>query len=158
LTETGRSEAERVVRNHRIIERFLTDFMGYTPAESHEHADAMGDAFDDEMVARLAARLGDPDRCPHGWPIDTAFEQAENRDLRPLNVVDAPNRVTIVRLAEHNGDLLRWFYDQGLVPGTALEITAAQPAAGQRTIRIAGTAREISDTAAAGLFVRVEAT
>jgi hypothetical protein len=61
-------------------------------------------------------------------------------------------------LAEHNGDLLRWFYDQGLVPGTALEITAAQPAAGQRTIRIAGTAREISDTAAAGLFVRVEAT
>jgi DtxR family Mn-dependent transcriptional regulator len=158
LTETGRSEAERVVRNHRIIERFLTDFMGYTPAESHEHADAMGDAFDDEMVARLAARLGDPDRCPHGWPIDTAFEQAENRDLRPLNVVDAPNRVTIVRLAEHNGDLLRWFYDQGLVPGTALEITAAQPAAGQRTIRIAGTEREISDTAAAGLFVRVAAT
>jgi DtxR family Mn-dependent transcriptional regulator len=157
LTDKGRTQAERAVRNHRIIERFLTDFMGYTPAESHEHADAMGDAFDDEMVARLADRLGHPDRCPHGWPIDTVFEQAENRDLRPLDGVDAPNRVTIVRLAEHNGDLLHWFYDQGLTPGTTLEVTATQPAAGQRTIRIAGTApREISDTAAAGLFVRVE--
>jgi DtxR family transcriptional regulator, Mn-dependent transcriptional regulator len=157
LTNTGRAQAERIVRNHRIIERFLTDFMGYTPAESHEHADAMGDAFDDEMVGRLSERLGHPERCPHGWPIDTAVEQAENHDLRPLDAIEAPAYATIVRLAEHNGDLLRWFYDQGLIPGTTLELTAIQPAAGQRTIRVAGTPREISDTAAAGLFVRVDA-
>src|SRR5882724_12835011 len=30
LTETGRVRAEQVVRRHRIIERLLTDFMGYT--------------------------------------------------------------------------------------------------------------------------------
>src|SRR3982751_6904403 len=35
LTETGRERAERVVRKHRIIERLLTDFMGYTAAEAH---------------------------------------------------------------------------------------------------------------------------
>lgn len=155
LTGAGRAEAERVVRNHRIIERFLTDFMGYTPAESHEHADAMGDAFDDEMVARLADRLGHPERCPHGWPIDTAFEQAENRDLRPLSALEPPATATIVRLAEHNGDLLHWFYDQGLTPGTALEVTSTEPAAAQRTVRIAGAERALSDTAAAGLFVRL---
>jgi DtxR family transcriptional regulator, Mn-dependent transcriptional regulator len=154
LTDRGRVEAERIVRNHRIIERFLTDFMDYTPAESHNHADAMGDAFDDEMVARLADRLGHPDRCPHGWPIDTAFEQAENRDLRPLSAVDAPATVMIVRLAEHNGDLLQWFYDHGLIPGTRLELMSAEPAAGQRTIRVAGIEREVADTAAAGLYVR----
>jgi len=154
LTEHGRAEAERVVRNHRIIERFLTDFMGYTAAESHEHADAMGDAFDDEMVDRLAERLGHPERCPHGWPIDTAYEQAENRNLRPLSAIDAPATVTIVRLAEHNGDLLHWFYDHGLTPGTQLELTAADPAAGLRTVRIGGAARDLADTAAAGLYVR----
>jgi DtxR family transcriptional regulator, Mn-dependent transcriptional regulator len=156
LTDLGRTEAERIVRNHRIIERFLTDFMGYTPAESHEHADAMGDAFDDDMVGRLADRLGHPERCPHGWPIDTAFEQAENRDLRPLAAIDAPATVTIVRLAEHNGGLLHWFYEHELVPGTRLELTAAEPAAGQRTVRVDGRLREVSDTAAAGLYVRVE--
>jgi DtxR family Mn-dependent transcriptional regulator len=154
LLGVSRIEAERIVRNHRIIERFLTDFMDYTPAESHEHADAMGDAFDDEMVGRLADRLGHPDRCPHGWPIDTAFEQAENRDLRPLSAVDAPATVMIVRLAEHNGDLLQWFYDHGLIPGTRLELMSAEPAAGQRTIRVAGIEREVADTAAAGLYVR----
>src|ERR1044072_5249286 len=38
LTDAGRARAERVVRKHRIIERLLTDFMGYTPAESHVYA------------------------------------------------------------------------------------------------------------------------
>jgi DtxR family Mn-dependent transcriptional regulator len=156
LTARGRTEAERIVRNHRIIERFLTDFMGYTAAESHEHADAMGDAFDDEMIRRLADRLGHPERCPHGWPIDPAVEQAENGDLRPLSQVDAPATVTIVRLAEHNAGLLHWFYEHELVPGTRLELTGAEPAAGQRTIRVGGRLREISDTAAAGLYVHAD--
>src|SRR3954454_18060272 len=71
LTEAGRARAERVVRKHRIIERFLTDFMGYTAAESHVHADEMGDTFSDDMIARIEERLGRPDRCPHGWPVDT---------------------------------------------------------------------------------------
>src|SRR6185436_6130621 len=100
LTETGIKRAERVVRHHRIIERFLTDFMGYTAAESHVHADEIGDAFSDEMVERLAVQLGEPDRCPHGWPVDTSHEQEENRDLRALSQVEV-GPATIVRLAEH---------------------------------------------------------
>src|ERR671928_487033 len=68
LTATGRERAERVVRKHRIIERLLTDFMGYTGYESHERADALGDTFTDEMIERIDERLGHPQRCPHGWP------------------------------------------------------------------------------------------
>jgi hypothetical protein len=45
-------------------------------------------------------------------------------------------KATIVRLAEHDGDLLHWFYDQGLVPGTAVEAGA------------------LDEKAAAGLFVK----
>src|SRR5258707_3017685 len=50
LTATGRKRAERVVRKHRIIERLLTDFMGYTPAEAHVQADLLGDTFTEDMV------------------------------------------------------------------------------------------------------------
>src|SRR5205814_10208790 len=46
LTESGRARAEKVVRKHRIIERLLTDFMGYTGYESHERADELGDTVD----------------------------------------------------------------------------------------------------------------
>ena len=117
LTEIGTERAKRVVRKHRIIERFLTDFMGYTAAESHVHADELGDTFTDEMIERINERLGGPDRCPHGWPVDTEFEQAENRELKPLSDLAEGESAEIVRLAEHDGDLLHWYYDEGLVPG-----------------------------------------
>ena len=118
LTAQGRERAERVVRKHRIIERLLTDFMGYTGAEAHERADQLGDTFTEEMIERIDAKLGHPDRCPHGWPVDPDVEQAENASLAPLAALGPGDRATIVRLAEHDGDLLHWFYDQELVPGT----------------------------------------
>src|SRR4051794_28351016 len=154
LTESGRDRAERVVRRHRIIERLLTDFMGYTGAEAHVHADELGHTFSDEMVDRIEERLGHPDRCPHGWPVDPEFEQRENRELAPLSELGPGATATIVRLAEHDGDLLHWFYDEGFVPGENVEVRAAQPAAGQFTVRLNGDERSIGEKAAAGLFVR----
>src|SRR3954451_8910547 len=157
LTETGRERAERVVRKHRIIERMLTDFMGYTAAEAHVHADELGDTFTDDMVERISEKLGHPDRCPHGWPVDPEFEQTENRELVALAELEPGTRATIVRLAEHDGDLLHWFYDEGFVPGAELELVSAQPAAGQFTVTLGGTERAIGERAAAGLFVRAAA-
>src|ERR1700746_2647677 len=84
LTQKGRERAERVVRKHRIIERLLTDFMGYTGYESHERADELGDTFDDEMIDGLDHQPGHPERCPHGWPVDPELEQTENLELAPL--------------------------------------------------------------------------
>jgi DtxR family Mn-dependent transcriptional regulator len=154
LTKTGRVRAERVVRKHRIIERLLTDFMGYTGYEAHERADELGDTFDDEMIERIDERLGRPERCPHGWPVDPGLEQAENENLTPLATLEPGTHATIVRLAEHDGELLHWFYDQGLVPGQAIEMRSSEPAADQFTIALDGADRAVSERAAAGLFVK----
>src|ERR687885_2956690 len=94
LTLDGRKRAERVVRKHRIIERLLTDFMGYTAAEAHVHADELGGTFSDDMVERIEEKLGHPERCPHGWPVDPDFEQSENRELQPLSALDPGSRAT----------------------------------------------------------------
>jgi DtxR family Mn-dependent transcriptional regulator len=152
LTARGRSQAERVVRRHRIIERLLTDFMGYTPAEAHEQADLLGNTFTDEMVDRIELQLGKPDRCPHGWPVDTNFEQTENRELQPLSELEPGSKAEIVRLAEHDGDLLHWYYDEGLVPGTRIGLRKAED--GGFTLEIDGGERSLGEREAAGLFVR----
>jgi len=154
LTATGRARAEKVVRKHRIIERLLTDFMGYTASEAHVHADEIGGTFSDDMVERIEERLGRPDRCPHGWPVDPDVEQAENQDLQPLAELAPGGRATIVRLAEHDGDLLHWFYDRGLVPGAELEVRAVESAAGQFRVTVGGGEQAIGEKAAAGLYVR----
>jgi DtxR family Mn-dependent transcriptional regulator len=154
LTATGQERAARVVRKHRIIERLLTDFMGYTAAEAHVHADELGDTFSEDMVERIRERLGNPERCPHGWPVEPEVELAENRELAPLAALQPGTRATVVRLAEHDGDLLHWFYDEGLAPGAELELTANRPSAGQLTVRVNGGEKAISEKAAEGLFVR----
>ena len=154
LTAEGAERAKRVVRKHRIIERFLTDFMGYTAAESHVYADELGDTFTDEMIERVNARLGRPERCPHGWPVEPEVEQAENAELVSLAELGEGRPAEIVRLAEHDGELLHWFYDEGLVPGTEVEVRSSQPAAGQVVVRVADDERAIGERAAAGLFVR----
>jgi DtxR family Mn-dependent transcriptional regulator len=154
LTATGREVAERAVRRHRLIERLLTDFMGYTPGEAHEQADLLGDTFTDEMIDRIERQLGNPDRCPHGWPVDPELEQAENRELQALADLRPGTHAEIVRLAEHDGALLHWYYDEGFVPGTKVELREAIAAAGQFTVAVDGDDRTIGEKAAAGLFVR----
>jgi DtxR family transcriptional regulator, Mn-dependent transcriptional regulator len=155
LTEAGIERAKRVVRKHRIIERFLTDFMGYTAAESHVHADELGDTFTDEMIERINDRLGHPDRCPHGWPVEPEVEQAENAELVTLADLETDRPAEIVRLAEHDGDLLHWFYDEGLVPGTRIELRpSGRSADDQLMVAVEGGDRPIAEKAALGIYVR----
>jgi DtxR family Mn-dependent transcriptional regulator len=160
LTPRGAERAEAVVRRHRIIERLLTDYLGYSAAEAHEHADQLGGTFSDDMVERIHERLGFPERCPHGWPVAPAAEREENRLLTTLAELATGEDCEIVRLAEHDGDLLQWFYDEGLTPGTALEVRDVRPAAGHRKVWVASAEgggegeRVVADKAARCLLVR----
>jgi DtxR family Mn-dependent transcriptional regulator len=106
------------------------------------------------MIERINDRLGGPDRCPHGWPVDPEFEQTENAELVALAELEVGSDGQIVRLAEHDGDLLHWFYDEGLVPGSQVSVVSAQPAAGQLTIAVDGAQRAITERAADGIYVR----
>jgi len=154
FTPAGLERAKGVVRRHRIIERFLTDFMGYTAAESHVHADELGDTFTDQMIDRINVQLGKPSRCPHGWPVEPDIEQAENAELISLADLEPGHQAEIVRLAEHDGELLHWFYEEGLVPGTAVEIRSAQPAASQLEVAVGDRVRAVGEAAAASIYVR----
>jgi DtxR family Mn-dependent transcriptional regulator len=158
FTEEGARRAEEIVRNHRIIERFLTDFLGYSAAGAHEHADRLGAAFTPDMIERMNERLGFPERCPHGWPISPEVERDENAELSSLSDLVAGDACEIVRLVEHDGDLLHWYYAEGFVPGTKLSVLDVQPAAGHLKVRINGeddgVERMIAEKAARGLVVR----
>src|SRR3990170_4425765 len=73
-----------------------------------------------EMLKRLEA----------DGPVEPEFEQAENAELVTLADLETGRPAEIVRLAEHDGDLLHWFYEEGLAPGTHVEVGASRPAAG----------------------------
>src|SRR3954453_14439128 len=138
LTPAGTERAEQVVRRNRIVERFLTDFLGYDTAEAHEHAGRVGAAFTDDMVERLHEKLGYPDRCPHGWPVAADKERAESRELVALADLAKGDSGEIVRQTEADGALLYWFDAEGLKPGAKVEVRDIQRAAGHFKIEVAG--------------------
>ena len=98
-------------------------------------------------------RLGQPDRCPHGWPIDTNVEQAENAELVSLSELAPGGPAEIVRLAEHDGELLEWFYDNGFAPGAMVERRGSE-SEGALAVELNGAESTIDETFAQGLYVR----
>lgn len=84
LTSSGRSEALRIVRSHRLLERYFADRTGVAPADWHELAEAGEHELSPQEVESLAARLGQPRFDPHGDPIPTATGELPAQAGMPL--------------------------------------------------------------------------
>lgn len=72
LTDAGRSYALRIVRIHRIWERYLADETNIDQADWHNRACLIEHLVTEEETERLAAQMGNPVYDPHGDPIPTA--------------------------------------------------------------------------------------
>jgi DtxR family Mn-dependent transcriptional regulator len=72
LTASGRSEALRMVRRHRLVETWLVQQFGYGWDEVHDEAEVLEHTLSDRLLDAIDAQLGRPTRDPHGDPIPTA--------------------------------------------------------------------------------------
>lgn len=72
LTDKGRENAVELNRHHRLLERFLTDTLGFAPDDAHNEAERLEHVISEEFEARLADFLNHPTTCPHGAPIPNA--------------------------------------------------------------------------------------
>ena len=72
LTPAGRDYALRIIRAHRLYERYLAEETGFEESEWHTRAHELEHRLSPEDVEALALRLGNPTHDPHGDPIPTA--------------------------------------------------------------------------------------
>ncbi|MEM9929963.1 MAG: iron dependent repressor, metal binding and dimerization domain protein, partial [Bacteroidota bacterium] len=71
LTDAGKLLALRMVRAHRLWETYLNQEVGLTPDQIHEEAERLEHLLTEEMLDRVDAELGYPERDPHGSLIPT---------------------------------------------------------------------------------------
>jgi DtxR family Mn-dependent transcriptional regulator len=124
LTDEGMALASGVVRVHRLLERWLTDTLGFDWATADNYAQELAPGMSDEVAERLDEHLGRPSTCPHGnvipgkkAPYGTLVQLAELTPGTPANV----RRISEV--AEHDApDLLRRLDSHGLVTGAAVAV------------------------------------
>jgi DtxR family transcriptional regulator, Mn-dependent transcriptional regulator len=79
LTGDGRAVALEVVRRHRLLELYLHDVLGMAWEEVHEEAERLEHVLSESVEARIAARLGEPTRDPHGDPIPPSRARSKRR-------------------------------------------------------------------------------
>lgn len=100
LTPAGRDYALRIVRTHRLWERFLADRTG-TPAQDwHGLAEEREHVLSAADTEELAAALGHPAYDPHGDPIPTAAGEVPARSGFPLSSLGTGERGVITHLED----------------------------------------------------------
>ncbi|MGH2377202.1 MAG: metal-dependent transcriptional regulator [Candidatus Limnocylindria bacterium] len=122
LNPEGDELARSIVRRHRLIERMLTDLLGYDWWKTHDEAERLEHAISPEMERRLIERLGDPDSCPHGNPMPGTTKR---RWSQPIDQAPLGETVVVERIPdqfEHEPGFLEYLDQQGLKPGTALKV------------------------------------
>src|SRR5260221_13898548 len=69
LTAAGKTQADSVVRRHRLAQRFLVEDLGFEGWKTHEEAERLKHAMSAQMEARMVRRLGVPQTRPHSNPM-----------------------------------------------------------------------------------------
>ncbi|WP_410765634.1 metal-dependent transcriptional regulator [Haloferax sp. DFSO60] len=144
LTPDGERQALAVLRNHRLLERFLTEYLGYDWSNVHDEADVLEHYISEKFADRIAELLGYPVTDPHGAPIPT-------RDLEiprgsPQYSVDQCREGDVVVVSEvrnSSSDVLTYLSNAGVTLGATLEIVEVAPF-GMITVEVRGTGDQLS--------------
>ena len=140
LSSKGETLAQGVVRVHRLLERWLTDVLGFDWAAADEHAQAIAPSISDAVAERLDAHLGFPTTCPHGNVIPgRTVPYGPLRALSDLPPGASGRVCRISEVAEHDApELLQQLDRLGLVMGVDVKVTTAGADAGTITVEVDG--------------------
>lgn len=138
LTASGMELAERVVRRHRLAERFLTDMLNLSWADAHNEAGKWEHIISEPVEEALIRVLGEPTTCPHGNPIPGADYEAP--DSVPLSEVKLGTEFTVSRIPEElefEPGMLDFLEQNNMQPGRSGVLHVLSPD-GTATVEING--------------------
>ena len=133
LTPEGRSQAEALLRQHRLAERFLADVLGMDWVQAHEEAHNLERGMSPAVEAHLVSLLGNPRTCPHGNPIPTATMNTVEflREQRAIRLSAAEMGVEmkvllISEVVEDESALLTYLGRMQIMPGASVTVLGSQ--------------------------------
>lgn len=141
LTEEGEKRALQVVRAHRLWETYLAHEARVPATRLHGPAEKEEHRLTPSRVEELEARLGHPERDPHGDPIPSAAGEVAAIKTQALTEWPAGERAEIVHLEDEPEAVFRDLAAQGLHAGQVVRITERSPEAvtltdGERQYRL----------------------
>lgn len=143
LKPKGRKIACRITRRHRLLERFLNDFVGVTGRSRHEQACKMEHALTEEAEHQLCKMMNRPSECPHGKRIPKCERRmscdACKDDTLSLTELKEGDTAVISHLATSDRDELCRVLAMGFVPGSEVKLEKKVPMGGPIIVSLKGT-------------------
>jgi DtxR family Mn-dependent transcriptional regulator len=136
LTESGQRAALAMVRRHRLIETFLVSELGYSWDEVHEEAEVLEHAVSERLVARIDAKLGFPQRDPHGDPIPASNGQVPTPPARQLWACHDGDAGTVARISDADPEMLRYFDSIGISLDARVRVLTRREFAGMVSVAV----------------------
>lgn len=136
LSAAGEKIAREIVRHHRIIETFLSEILGLEWDKIHDEAERLEHVISEELEAKMAAKLGNPTRDPHGAPIPDLDGHIETGPQMRLCDAKAGFIGRICRVADEDGETLRHLSELRLCLDTPVEVLRAEAVEGVLRLRV----------------------
>jgi DtxR family Mn-dependent transcriptional regulator len=160
LTADGVRLALLMVRRHRLIETFLVQELGYRWDEVHDEAELLEHAVSETFIERMAAKLGNPVRDPHGDPIPASDGSVQVPSAHRMSELDDGHTGRITRISDENPELLRYLSAEEIDLDAEVEVLGRRPFGGALVVRIgSGAARhefDLAEEVASALWVHSE--
>ena len=156
LTAPGRRAAVAAIRRHRIVERFLSDMLGYAWNEADRLATSFEHELPQEVEDRLFVALDRPETCPHGFPIP-AKETAELPLMPPLYALEPGDTAIVAVPGSTDPEIVAFLDTLGLRPGVSVEVKEKHPFDGPLVLRVDGKERTLGATVANQVYVQKSA-
>ena len=153
LTETGRTVALEVIRHHRLLERYLADELGVPWDRVHAEAEVLEHVLSEELEERMAAKLGDPTRDPHGDPIPTRDLELLEEETIGLDELEPGEQGRFVRVSDSDPEMLRYLAAQEIGIGESFEVVEHHPFDGPIVVRFGSTEHALGRTLARAMRV-----
>src|SRR5579872_4410851 len=153
LTPVGRRSAVACIRRHRIVERFLSDMLGYAWNEADRLAGSIEHDLPQEVEDRLFVALHRPTTCPHGFPIPEP-EVADIPEMPPLYSLEPGDAAVVAVPGSTDPEVVRFLDTLGLRPGVRISVLEKHPFDGPLVLRVEDHDRTVSQRVAQQIYVR----
>jgi DtxR family Mn-dependent transcriptional regulator len=123
LTDEGKTQAVRMVRMHRVFERYLSEKSGLKEHEWHQEAEHAEHNLTFEQINKIAAEIGNPLFDPHGDPIPTVEGHMPKQSGVSLRSLQRGDIGIVTHIEDEPIEVFAQITALGIYPGTQIKIT-----------------------------------
>lgn len=137
LTPEGLRRAKQMVRRHRLAECLLTNVLHIDWWRAYEEAHLLEHGISDITEPHLYETLGRPDRSPFGYPIPPdGMSPDEPLSMFTLADMQEGESTVVDRVFEEDEQLLKFFWEEGIMPGQTVVLENVASYRGTVTARL----------------------